>query len=83
VTRVRQRHVTRQPILEVLQSIAHSKYGVRPNHLPSPWARFKRDVEYAARRWLYPDGTAHRTAWLYGYDVAAEEQYRAAAPAPV
>jgi len=24
---------------------------------------------------LYPDGTAHRVAWLYGYDVAAEEHY--------
>jgi hypothetical protein len=35
VTRVRQRHITRQPILEVLQSIAHSKYGVGLNHLPS------------------------------------------------
>ena len=35
MTRVRQRHITRQPILEVLQSIAHSKYGVGLNHLPS------------------------------------------------
>jgi flavin-dependent dehydrogenase len=45
------------------------------NHLPSRWARFKRDVEYAARQVLYPDGTAPRVAWLYDYDVMAEEHY--------
>jgi len=32
-------------------------------------------MEYMGRRVLYPDGTAHRVAWLYGYDVAAEEHY--------
>jgi salicylate hydroxylase len=43
--------------------------------LGSRWARSKRDVEYLSRRVLYPDGTAHRVAWLYGYDVATEEHY--------
>jgi salicylate hydroxylase len=53
-----------------------SRERAKLNHLPSRWARFKRDVEYAARQVLYPDGTAHRVAWLYGYDVMAEEHYR-------
>ncbi len=28
-----------------------------------------------ARQAFYPDGTAHRVLWLYGYDIAAEENY--------
>ena len=39
------------------------------------------DHQYAARQVLYPDGTAHRVAWLYGYDVMEEEHYRMAAAA--
>src|SRR5215207_2487259 len=59
------------------RAVLGSRERGKLNHLPSPWARFRRDVEYAARRLLYPDGTAHRVAWLYGYDVMAEEHYRA------
>src|SRR4029079_15120847 len=58
------------------RAVLGSRERAKLNHLPSRWARFKRDVEYAARRLFYPDSTAHRVAWLYGYDVAAEEQYR-------
>lgn len=32
-------------------------------------------IEYLARRAFYPDGTAHRVAWLHGYDIAAEGHY--------
>jgi hypothetical protein len=35
MTRIGQRHIPGQPIFDVLQSIAHSKYGVGLNHLPS------------------------------------------------
>jgi salicylate hydroxylase len=58
------------------RAVIGSRERAKLNHLPSRWARFKRDVEYAARRVFYPDGTAHRVAWLYGYDVLAEEHYR-------
>ena len=65
------------------RAVIGSRERAKLNHLPSRWARFKRDLEYTARRLLYPDGTVHRTAWLYGYDVMAEENYRAIpAPAP-
>jgi len=57
------------------RAILGSRERAKLNHLPSRWARLKRDVEYLSRRVLYPDGTAHRVAWLYGYDVAAEEYY--------
>ena len=60
------------------RAVIGSRERAKLNHLPSRWARFRRDVEYAARRVLYPDGTAHRVAWLYGYDVTAEEHYRMA-----
>ena len=60
------------------RAVLGSRERAKLNHLPSRWARFRRDVEYAARRILYPDGTAHRVGWLYGYDVMAEEHYRAA-----
>ena len=60
------------------RAVLGSRERARLNHLPSRWARLRRDVEYAARRLLYPDGTAHRVAWLYGYDVMAEEHYRTA-----
>ena len=43
--------------------------------LAAALALHRRGVEYLSRRVLYPDGTAHRVAWLYGYDVAAEEHY--------
>ncbi|MGD9614680.1 MAG: FAD-dependent monooxygenase [Alphaproteobacteria bacterium] len=58
------------------RAVLGSRERARLNHLPSRWARFRRDVEYAARRVMYPDGTAHRVAWLYGYDAAADEHYR-------
>jgi salicylate hydroxylase len=57
------------------RAVLGSRERAKLNHLPSRWARLQRDVEYLARRVLYPDGTAHRVAWLYGYDVAAEEHY--------
>lgn len=62
------------------RAVLGSRERGKLNHLPSRWARLKRDVEYAARRLFYPDGTAHRVAWLYGYDATAEEHYRAAEP---
>jgi hypothetical protein len=55
----------------VLGSLERAKL----NHLPLRRARLKRDVEYVTRWVLYPDGTARRVAWLYGYDIAAEEHY--------
>jgi salicylate hydroxylase len=57
------------------RAVLGSRERAKLNHLPSRWARLKRDVEYLSRRVLYADGTAHRVAWLYGYDVAAEEHY--------
>jgi salicylate hydroxylase len=57
------------------RAVIGSRERAKLNHLPSRWARLKRDVEYLARRALYSDGTAHRVAWLYGYDIAAEEHY--------
>src|SRR3954452_17646170 len=60
------------------RAVLGSRERAKLNHLPSRWARLKRDLEYAARSVLYPDGTAHRVAWLYGYDVMAEEHYRLA-----
>lgn len=57
------------------RAVLGSRERAKLNHLPSRWARLKRDAEYMARRMLYPDGTAHRVAWLYGYDIAAEENY--------
>jgi salicylate hydroxylase len=57
------------------RAVLGSRERAKLNHLPSRWARVKRDGEYLSRRLLYPDGTAHRVAWLYGYDVAAEEHY--------
>jgi salicylate hydroxylase len=57
------------------RAVLGSRERAKLNHLPSRWARVKRDVEYLSRRVLYPDGTAHRVAWLYGYDVAAEAHY--------
>jgi salicylate hydroxylase len=65
------------------RAVLGSRERAKLNHLPSRWARFRRDLEYAARRLFYPDGTVHRTAWLYGYDVTAEENYRGlTSPAP-
>ena len=70
------RHYEAMRVPRTRRAVLGSRERAKLNHLPSRWARFKRDVEYAARRLFYPDGTAHRVAWLYGYDVAAEEQYR-------
>ncbi|MBV9829298.1 MAG: FAD-dependent monooxygenase [Alphaproteobacteria bacterium] len=63
------------------RAVLGSRERAKLNHLPSRWARFKRDLEYTVRRLFYPDGTVHRTAWLYGYDVMAEEHYASLAPA--
>jgi salicylate hydroxylase len=63
------------------RAVLGSRERAKLNHLPSRWARFKRDVEYAARRLLYADGTAHRVAWLYGYDVGDPAQYQVSPPA--
>lgn len=57
------------------RAVIGSRERAKLNHLPSRWARVKRDIEYMARRMLYPDGTAHRVAWLYGHDITAEEHY--------
>jgi hypothetical protein len=57
------------------RAVLGSRERAKLNHLPSRWARLKRDVEYMARRVFYPDGTAHRVAWLYDYDIAADENY--------
>jgi salicylate hydroxylase len=70
------RHYEAMRVPRTRRAVLGSRERAKLNHLPSRWARFKRDVEYAARRLFYADGTAHRVAWLYGYDVAAEEQYR-------
>jgi salicylate hydroxylase len=57
------------------RAVIGSRKRAKLNHLPSRWARLKRDMEYMTRRVLCPDGTARRVAWLYGFDVAAEEHY--------
>jgi salicylate hydroxylase len=42
----------------------------RDNHLPSAWARLKRDARLALRRWLAPDTALHRADWIFSYDAA-------------
>jgi salicylate hydroxylase len=44
---------------------ARGKY----NHLPSAWARLRRDAGLALRRWFRPDATLHQAEWIYQYDV--------------
>jgi salicylate hydroxylase len=39
------------------------------NHLPSAWARLKRDARLALRRWFRPEATLHQAEWIYRYDV--------------
>lgn len=39
------------------------------NHLPSPWARLKRDAALALRRCFRPDATLLQAEWIYRYDV--------------
>ena len=49
-----------------------SRERARVNHLTSPWARLKRDVRLAWRRYFgTADNTMYQAAWLYDYDVAA------------
>jgi len=43
----------------------------RDNHLPSAWARLKRDTGLALRRWLAPNAALHRAEWIFDYDAAA------------
>jgi salicylate hydroxylase len=39
------------------------------NHLPSAWARLRRDAGFALRRWFKPDATLHQAEWIYQYDA--------------
>jgi salicylate hydroxylase len=47
-----------------------SRQRAKENHLPSAWARFKRDVRLKLRSRFGADNTPHQAAWIYGYDVA-------------
>jgi len=47
-----------------------SRQRATENHLPSPWARLKRDVRLALRSRFAADTTPHQAAWIYEYDVA-------------
>jgi len=38
------------------------------SHLPSAWARFRRDVAFTLRRWLKPNAPLHQAEWIYRYD---------------
>jgi hypothetical protein len=62
-------------VRRIRRAVLGSRERAKLNHLPSRWARLKRDVEYLARGMLYPDGTVHRVAGLSGFDIAAEEHY--------
>ena len=42
----------------------------RDNHLPTAWARLKRDARLALRRWLTPNAALHRADWIFSYDAA-------------
>ena len=49
-----------------------SRQRAKENHLPSAWARLKRDVRLALRSRFAADKTPHQGAWIYDYDVAKE-----------
>jgi salicylate hydroxylase len=38
------------------------------SHLPSVWARFRRDVAFTLRRWFKPNAPLHQAEWIYRYD---------------
>ena len=41
------------------------------NHLPSAWARFRRDARLMLRRRLAPNATLHEAEWIYSYDAGS------------
>jgi salicylate hydroxylase len=49
-----------------------SRQRAKENHLPSRWARFRRDLRLVVRSRLGADSTPLNAAWLYDYDVARE-----------
>ena len=49
-----------------------SRHRAKENHLPSAWARLKRDVRFALRNRFGADKTPHQGAWIYEYDVATQ-----------
>ncbi len=49
-----------------------SRHRAKENHLASPVARLKRDLRLAIRARFGSDKSPLQTAWLYDYDVAAE-----------
>lgn len=51
-----------------------SRARAKENHLPSAWARLKRDVKFAIRDRFGTDRTPFQAAWLYTYDVARDGQ---------
>ncbi len=58
-------------------AVLGARARAKENHLASPWARLKRDVKFALRERFGAgrrgDTTAFQVGWLYGYDVADEE----------
>jgi salicylate hydroxylase len=56
-------------------AVLGARERARENHLPSPWARLKRDVKFALRQRFgggRGDNTAFKVGWLYEYDVGRE-----------
>jgi salicylate hydroxylase len=41
----------------------------RTYHLPTPWAQFKRDLDYRIRAIFSPQTTGIKTDWVYEYDA--------------
>jgi salicylate hydroxylase len=54
------------------RAVLGSRERAKMNHLPSRWARFKRDMTFKLRDRFGIDKTAFQAAWLYAYDVAEE-----------
>jgi 2-polyprenyl-6-methoxyphenol hydroxylase-like FAD-dependent oxidoreductase len=54
-----------------------SRFRAKENHLASPFARLRRDVGLALRSRFGTDKSPLQTAWLYDYDVAAEDGFAA------
>ena len=61
-------------------AVLGSRARAKENHLASPWARLKRDVNFALRERF---GATHRfqVAWLYDYDVGQGSRVRPASRA--
>ena len=47
-----------------------SRYRAKENHLSSPLARLRRDLQLAWRYRFSRDNTPNQAAWIYDYDVA-------------